>query len=69
MKLLRTHHQAGEVDIEHSLETLGEKFLTVVEHRALCLHQHIQAGEGYAGGFNQRRVRDIDLGVVQAFEI
>ncbi|MNN50163.1 hypothetical protein D3C81_1647360 [compost metagenome] len=64
MKLLRTHHQAGEVNVEHALEAFGEKFLPVVEHRALRLHQHIQSRERHADSLDLRRVCDIDLSVM-----
>ena len=69
VKFLRADHQAGEVDVEHALEALSEEFLTVVEHRALRLHQHIQTGEWHTDRFDQRCIRDVDLRVMQAFKV
>ncbi|MCY1451991.1 hypothetical protein D9M71_688880 [compost metagenome] len=69
MKLLRTHHQAGEVNVEHALEAFREKFLAVVEHRTLCLHQDIQLCERHADSLDHRCICYIDLSVMQPFKV
>jgi hypothetical protein len=69
VELVRTVHQAVEVDIHHMAEPFGFELITPVTNNALAQHQHIQRIKTGLQGSDFIAAGHIAPGVMQPLQV
>ena len=69
MEFGRARHQAHQIDFQHLAKAVHFEFAAAVDHRALRQHQHVELFERRLQRLDRLRIADVELEVVETFEM